>query len=431
MLRLLVLFFLPALSTGFLSSDGLRRSTRFSEDFAIFSSRTEKEGELLSKLRSMSVRELKAELSQRKQPTNDVFEKEQLVQRLFEARILSGNATDDIPSTARKSSSDSDSFQIPLFLTYMDDNVKVAAANLADGGGIIVEAGDQFFPAIQITVEDKRGDFHLNLLLDTACSGFVLRPEIVSKYGLPYFNTPVTMTGAGGKAGSTSLSQLDKFRVGDQTFGPLPAAVQDIGALSRALDGIIGLSFLSRFECVEMDFRQGTVSFFRENVPPKQDDLQTIAETDMKLISGLGIYSVNVYIGGRGPVEMIFDTGASASFLSWKGVSDLGLSRDSNFIQPLTTRMGAMGSDNMAIQLSHRINISSKIDIGKPGKYSGIALESSGGRLPMDIGNIPLLQTLEKQGVGGILGIDALSRCAVLRFKFRGYPSAMTLFQIT
>lgn len=420
-----LLLFLPAFTSGFLSK-GRRRVAWVSREFAIFASETDEDE--LSKFRSMSVRELKAELSQLNRPTRDVFEKEQLVQRLFEART-SGKTAGDRLSTASpsESASTSSAIQIPLFLTYMDDNVKVAAQNLVDGG-IIAEAGDQPFATIQITVEGKHGDFQLNLLLDTACTGFVLRPEIVSKYNLPSFSTPVTMTGAGGQAGSTGLTQLDKFSVGGQSFGPLPAAVQDIGALPRALDGIIGISFLNRFECVEMDFRQGKVTFFREGPPPKQDDLQTVAETEMKLISGLGIYSVNVYIGGRGPVEMIFDTGASASFLSWKGIQDLGLSRNSNFVQPLTTRMGAMGSDSMAIQLTHRINISSKIDVGKSGSYPGILL-GNGRRLSMDIGDIPLLQSLEKQGVGGILGIDALARCAVLRFKFRGYHPVITILQ--
>jgi predicted aspartyl protease len=371
----------------------------------------------------MSVRDLKAELSQLKQPTNDVFEKEQLVQRLFQARVSQKTMVDTTPTTRP-----SNTIQIPLLFTNMDNNIKIAAQNFMDGG-IIAEAGDQPFATIQLTVEGKHGDFQLNLLLDTACTGFVLRPEIVSKYNLPSFTTPVTMTGAGGQAGSTGLTQLDTFRLGDQSFGPLPAAVQNIGALPKGLDGILGLSFLSRFECVEMDFSKGKVTFFHEKPTPKPDNLQVVAKGEMKLIPRLGIYSVNVYIGDRGPVEMIFDTGASASLLSWKGIADLGLSKHSNFVQPLTTRMGAMGSDNTAIQLSHRINISSKVDIGKPGSYPGISLGAGSKRLSMDVGDIPLLKSLENQGVGGILGIDALARCAVLRFKFRGNNRIITMLQ--
>ncbi|GAX22978.1 hypothetical protein FisN_15Hh127 [Fistulifera solaris] len=360
----LSILFLPAFTLG-LISPGRRR---FREtNTLLFSSPTEQENEI-AKLRSMSVRELKAELSQLKQSTNDVFEKEQLVQRLFQARA-SKTASDDTAPATRPNNA----IEIPLLFTYMDDDIKIAAQNVLDGG-IIAEAGDQPFATIQMTAEGKQGEFQLNLLLDTACTGFVLRPEIVSKYNLPSFTTPVTMTGAGGQAGSTGLTQLDKFKVGDQSFGPLPAAVQNIGALPKGLDGILGLSFLSRFECVEMDFSKGKVTFFHEKPAPKPDNLEVVAEGEMKLIPRLGVYSVNVCIGDRGPVEMIFDTGASASLLSWKGIADLGLSKSSNFVQPLTTRMGAMGSDNTAIQLSHRINISSKIDFGKPGSYPGISL---------------------------------------------------------
>ncbi|GAX23406.1 hypothetical protein FisN_15Lh127 [Fistulifera solaris] len=378
----------------------------------------------------MSVRELKAELSQLKQSTDDVFEKEQLVQRLFQARASQITTTDDTTPTTRpsESSSGSNPIQIPLLFTYMDDNIKIAAQNFVDGG-IIAEAGNQPFATIQLTVEGKQGDFQLNLLLDTACTGLVLRPEIVSKFNLPSFTTPVTMTGAGGQAGSTGLTQLDKFKVGDQSFGPLPAAVQNIGALPKELDGILGLSFLSRFECVEMDFSKGKVTFFHEKPTPTLDNLQIVAEGEIKLIPRLGIYSVHVYLGGKGPVEMIFDTGASASLLSWKGIADLGLSKNSNFVHALSTRMGAMGSDNTAIQLSHRINISSKIDIGKPGSYPGILLGAGSKRLSMDVGDIPLLKNLENQGVGGILGIDALARCAVLRFNFQGKKRMVTMLQ--
>ena len=54
------------------------------------------------------------------------------------------------------------------------------------------------------------------------------------------------MTGAGGTVGATGLTQIEKFSLNQDekpgnanpTFGPLPAAVQDIGALPSTLDGI-------------------------------------------------------------------------------------------------------------------------------------------------------------------------------------------------
>ena len=40
---------------------------------------------------------------------------------------------------------------------------------------------------------------------------------------------------------------------------------------------------------------------------------------------------------------MLFDNGASSTLLNWIGVQELGLSK------------GAIGSDNIAIQLTHRL----------------------------------------------------------------------------
>ena len=78
---------------------------------------------------------------------------------------------------------------------------------------------------------------------------------MVKQHKLPELSTPVTTTGAGGTAGGTGLTQIDKFKFGGDTYDPLPTAVQDIGALPSTLEGIIGLSFLSQFACVEMNFQ--------------------------------------------------------------------------------------------------------------------------------------------------------------------------------
>ena len=376
----------------------------------------------LEELRSMSIRDLKDELTSLRISTKDAFEKEELVQRLLHARqqAVNGSSPNNAPTTA-PAKEDADAIQVPLYLTYMDRNMKVGAVNLPNGEGIAIESSEQPYATIQLTLPNANGQQRpLTLVLDTACSGFVLRPEVVQKYNLPSYSTPVTMTGAGGTGAATGLTQLERFYLGDECFGPLPAAVQDIGVLPSSLDGIIGLSFLNQFACVELDFRTGVVKFFRERPSPRDDDMSIVCESDMKMI-GLGIYTANVFLGGRGPVSMLVDTGAACSLLSWKGVADLGLSEDSNFVQPLQTRMGAMGSDNAAFQLTHRLNISSKLELGKKDSYTGISLADKS-RLSVDVGRIPLLESLQTEGVGGILGIDALMRCAVVRIYCRDSP---------
>jgi hypothetical protein len=199
-----------------------------------------------------------------------------------------------------------------------------------------------------------------------------------------------------GTAGTTGLSQLDTFALGGATFGPLPAAVQDIGALPNKLDGIIGLSFLSQFTQVEMDFIHGKVTFCK-SAPPKVASETVLAQADMNLVKSLGIYTVDVLLGGRGPVKMLVDTGAASSFMNWKGIEDLHIARDSKAISPIPGSMGAMGSDNMAIQLTHRLHVSSNLNLGRSSDTPGLSLDKA--RLPLDIGQIPILDSLASDGV--------------------------------
>jgi predicted aspartyl protease len=440
---LATLFVLQAsTTTAFLPSSFGQRALHVHTPLPLRTQTQSDDGAAMKEIRAMSVGDIKVELSRLKTPFTDVFEKEGLIQRLHEARTKTSNtratttatatATASTTTTASKSSSN-DVLRAPLYFTSLDTDVRIAAVNVEDGG-ITVNPAEKPYPTIRIEVPSSakgQSSYTLTLLLDTACSGLVLRPNVVKQYNLPSFKNPVSMTGAGGVAGTAGLTQLEIFNFADATFGPMPAAVQDIGGLPRDLDGIIGLSFLSQFAGVEMDFRKGVVSFFKtaqaleENNSNNNDSktMTVLAEADMELVPRLGIYTVDVLLGGRGPVKMLVDSGAASSFLNWKGLADLGLERTSPSIKPIQGSMGAMGSDNMAIQLTHRIGVSSTLNLGRKSSsssssYPGISLQDA--RLPIDIGQIPILDSV--QGAGGILGVDALMRCAIVRLSFKGRP---------
>jgi hypothetical protein len=241
------------------------------------------------------------------------------------------------------------------------------------------------------------------------------------------------MTGAGGTVGATGLTQLSKFSIGDEIFGPLPAAVQDIGALPSALDGIVGLSFLNKFAAVDMDFANGRLLMYKKGsttLPTVSQKL--VARGSMDLISHLGIYTVDVMIGGRGPVKMLVDSGAASTFMNWKGVADLGLSKsDNSFLQRLSNPTGAMGSDNIVMQLTHRIGVSSTVNLGNPSKAKdlpGLSLANSK-RVTIDIGEIAILDTMRGQNVGGIMGIDILMRATCVRLVLDGPTKEILLYQ--
>ena len=296
-------------------------------------------------------------------------------------------------------------------------------------GGITINPSDQPYATVQIEVLAKNGqNFILQLLLDTACSGFVLRPSVVDKYDLPKLSTPVTMTGAGGTTG-TGLTQIEKFNFGGEQFGPLPAAVQDIGALPSSLDGIIGLSFLNEFAVVDLDFVSGQVSLYKkgDQAPSLESSGKLCAKGSMNVLPHLGIYTVDVFLGGRGPVKMLVDSGAANTFLSWNGLQSLGISRDNkSFLKRLDNPMGAMGSDNTVASLTHRIHVSGSLQLERD--TDGLSLKDEK-RLNIDIGDIAILNSLAAYNVGGILGIDVLMRCSSVRLSFGSSQKEIFLFE--
>jgi len=354
---------------------------------------------------SLSIKELKERLSSLNVNYDDVFEKKELIDRLVKAQSESDSVSQEI-NTSRKPTVESSVLEIPLYLTTMDGSRSI---DTTSGPQVTINPTQQPFVTMSVTLPSGSS---LRLLVDTACSGLVLRPRVVEQHSLPKLSAPVVMTGAGGTAVTSGLTQL-QFRVESRSFGPLQAAVQEIGALPSALDGIIGLSFLQQFAVVEMNFREGKVRFFDDQ--DSGADASVASSAPMKMVPRLSIYTVPVMIGSRGPVQMLVDSGASCTLVSWEGLKDLGLTKDSKAVQQVS-QFGALGSDNVALDLTHRIYVSSQLQLTKG---EGVSL-AGGKRLAIDVGNIPVLDSMRADGVGGILGADVMMRCRGARFHFRG-----------
>jgi hypothetical protein len=123
---------------------------------------------------------------------------------------------------------------------------------------------------------------------------------------------------------------------------------------------------------------------------------------------------------------MLVDSGAAGTFLNWKGVEQLGISRNDNSVLQRLSGMAAMGSDNVAMKLTHRLHVSSMLKLSKGDP--GLSLKDSK-RLSIDVGDIGILDSLRGQNVGGILGIDALMRCSRVRLNFNGPQKEIRLFE--
>lgn len=472
--------------------------------------------ELLQSLRSLRVKELKSQLDALNVSSNDVFEKEELVQRLYQhlssrqsddgnsgsnsagyddvkrkkkkkRRVYDDDADDasdsiggvakeqaSVQSTTNQSphttanantkeqTTNDDRWTITApFQYYTLSQQSIAAKNDQD---IYIRPSPGKYAAITVNLQSKSSpssEVNYNLLVDTACSGIVLSPSAVSRGQrlevIQLVNSgAASMTTAGGvDQGGFNIakwgdSTSTKFIVGGVDVNELNtgrsnvmmnmAAVQDISALPSGLDGIMGLSFLNSFPCVDFDFGiNGQLRLHKSdsNPPiPTNDELSIVGSAPMTL-TRLGIYTVDVTLDGRGPVKLLVDTGAASSFLNWKGVSDLGMSRSSPQIEPIRDSIGAMGADNMALELTHRYVLQRRWNIvdGKGcngGEYTlGVGLRNTSfSTINIDIADLPVLETLKGEGVGGILGADLLMMCEVVRFTgMNGSSPRMTMMK--
>jgi hypothetical protein len=86
-----------------------------------------------------------------------------------------------------------------------------------------------------------------------------------------------------------------------------------------------------------------------------------------------------------------------------------------------------VGSDNMANPLTHRIYVSSRMSLTSASD-DGVSLADER-RLAVDIGDLPILQQLRSQGIGGILGLDVLRRVDMVRLRCRGSQANLEIYE--
>lgn len=345
-----------------------------------------KTDDLLDELRAMSVKNLKAELTERSVSTEDVFEKEQLVQRLLEARQSPSK-----PKVEGKTKDKNSMLEVPIKWVSL-------AGQTMKGEDWSLQPNEQGYPTVELETPKRP----LTFLVDTACSALLLRRPVAEELQLPVHEVPVQVLGAGGMASTSGTTQLP-FQLGGESFTS-PCVLQDVPEL---FDGVLGLQFFGQFPTVRWDFETNVIRFSRKPL-----DSGT-PKTTGTLSLDHGVCTLPVWLGDRGPVTLLVDTGSNFSLLNWKGIQDLGLDRNSPALSRST--QGAVGADQTALDLTHVLHVSSRIRFSK--SDAGLDLTQ---RLPFDIGNIAPLSP----DMGGILGINALLCARAVEFT----PGQIRLF---
>ena len=229
----------------------------------------------------------------------------------------------------------------------------------------------------------------------------------------------MTMTAAGGTNVGGGVVSLPGLHISNRSIQGGLAAVQDIGALPSKLDGISGLSLLAQYSHVDFDFSERLLRLHEgetPSLPRGWSSSNPVADAFLKRTS-IGVFFVEVILDGRGHVNMLVDTGAASTLLNWEGLASLGLSESSDQVlkNPYNS-MGAMGADNVALSLNHAILVQRRWNLVQPAinSYSpGIKLKKS---FKIDVGSIPILDSLKGDIVGGILGSDLLMMCGLVQF---------------
>ncbi len=395
---------------------------------SLLSTSTSNEEELLTEIKSLRVRQLKQELDDAGIDVSDVFEKDELVKRLLDHR-KKPKASEEVLENQKQQNSwekttphPSSTVCVPMDFHSLTPDKAVASNN----SNIYLRPSPGKYPSINLSIPGQKRP--LTLLVDTACSGLILRPSIVKQYNLPTFNAGVTMTAAGGSVEGTSVAKLNGAVMDDGTvLEDLMVAGQDIGALPNKLDGIVGLSFLNQFQSTLFDFKDSKLILEKKKNSCKENGMDLLAKCDMKLCK-IGVWTVDVTLDGRGPVKMLVDTGAASSFLNWKGVNALNMDKGHPLISRNTDALGVMGADNNAFQLSHRFVLKRRVNLtsdpSRVGVFDPQGIEMSE-PVNIDIGDLPVLETLKYDAVGGILGSDILMRCDLLHFDFNNSSPKM------
>jgi hypothetical protein len=169
--------------------------------------------ELLEKIRSMRVKEIKTELDQMRISSADAFEKEELVQRLWQARMQAKLRTDSTRS-----------IDVPLTFFNTDGSV----SRQPTPGQLVT---------MKANVKGSSSSLPIHLLLDTGCRGLVLTDPLVRQLGL---SISPTSDGRG-------VAYVDELTLGDSaTYGSVPATVDPNFQALPFFQGIMGWQFLSQ-----------------------------------------------------------------------------------------------------------------------------------------------------------------------------------------
>lgn len=230
---------------------------------------------------------------------------------------------------------------------------------------------------------------------------------------------------------------VDGFWTHDGVFFEAPVEMEILEEDEQMLHsphGYLGMDVLSTFDSVDFDFEQNVL---RLHTGDPQSPHFVMAEAKIQPLSLTAdlpdLYTLPLRVDAKGPANMLISTALPNTVMTWKGVNDsLGLSRHSNEISDIESTFSPYST--VASHFTHHLTVHRKLDFGSgkrlirlsdmitddspslPGLPHLVGMDIPVGQFPTNIGhNEELNKAFERKRTGGIIGMDILSRCSVLR----------------
>lgn len=273
-------------------------------------------GKVLAEVKAMRAGAIKKELeSIHKIGTSGIFEKEDLITKLVEARIANPQAAAQSAATSGPPSG----VDVPEGGIFVPLNrFKPREGVLGEG----VRLDDKDYFAISLKLNSLAGGREENFLIDTAATNSLLSTRAQARINAPATGA-VASASAGTSLGMLGLKQVDlgDLSMGKEPIGKIFPVVMEL-PVPDTVAGILGLDFLQRYD-ISLDFGRDTAVFVAPFFGGLSGDAEMV-EIPGKLLAPLNMFYLEVEVthptssGGQPTkAKAIVDMGSAFSIMNW------------------------------------------------------------------------------------------------------------------
>ena len=231
------------------------------------------------------------------------------------------------------------------WLAKRDDAVRVPLRQ------IVGMPGNPRAGYVLITLDVGANGGLVDFLIDSGATAALVSPKLREMIG-DECREGAAIRGLG-SMGETVRQKItiDAVSVGSETLGPLDAVVTDLSAagLPDVVGGLLGLDFLSRFEC-DFDFAEKTIRLHRRGaIACGALDVAGLVEVPLAT-HPTGLKTVRIRLNGCEPFPAVVDMGSFLSVVNWMAAARGGVAPDSPETRP--SELTATGIDGRTMPMA-------------------------------------------------------------------------------